>query len=158
MIRRGRWTHEHADGVVVFMIGMRVNRPWRPDLWLPVFAAMPPMLSELYRDPSSGFLGHRTLFGAGGPTLVQYWRDVESVYRYASDPAAKHRPAWSSFNRQARTSHGAVGIWHETYVVPRGHHETVYVDMPPTGLAKATGAVQVTGHSDSARQRLRAAD
>src|SRR5680860_342275 len=134
MIQRGRWTHEHDSGVVVFMIGMRVNRLWRPDLWLPVFAAMGPMLAKLYRDPSSGFLGHRTLVGAGGPTLVQYWRDVESVYRYASDTAAKYRPAWTSFNRRARTSRGAVGIWHETYVVPSGHHETVYVDMPPTGL------------------------
>ena len=43
--------------LVVFLIGMRINQPWRPDLWLPVFQAMPAMLAELSRDPDSGLAG-----------------------------------------------------------------------------------------------------
>ncbi len=47
VIESGRMTHDHDGELVVFLIGMRINRWWRPDLWLPVFNAMPPMLAEL---------------------------------------------------------------------------------------------------------------
>src|SRR6185503_1155154 len=48
----------HLEGdFVVFLIGMRINRPWRPHKWLPVLTAMRPMIRELERDPDSGFLG-----------------------------------------------------------------------------------------------------
>lgn len=155
-LQTGRWTHAHDGEVVVFLIGMRVNRPWRPDLWLPVFLAMPRMLVELHREPSRGFLGATTLVGAGGPTVVQHWRSAEDLHAYAADPAGAHRPAWTAFNRRARGARGAVGIWHETYVVPAGHHESVYVDMPLTGLAAVTAPAAVTQRSGTARQRLSA--
>lgn len=35
----GRMTHRHDGELVVFLIGMRVNRWYRPDLWLPVSGA-----------------------------------------------------------------------------------------------------------------------
>ncbi|GAA1429927.1 DUF4188 domain-containing protein [Microlunatus lacustris] len=151
-IRTGRTTHEHEGELVVFLIGMRVNRPWRPDLWMPVFAAMPRMLAELSRDRDSGLLGHRVLLGVGGPTVVQYWSSVEKLYAYASQPDAEHRPAWSAFNRRARAAPGAVGIWHETYLVDRA--ESMYVGMPATGLAAATAAVAVDRRGDRAVDRL----
>ncbi len=156
MARRqaGRWTHAHDGGIVVFLIGMRVNRPWRPDLWLPVFTAMPRMLAELQREPARGLLGAQLLLGGGGPSLVQHWSSTEALYAYAADPSGQHRPAWTAFNRRARAAHGAVGIWHETYAVPAGGLESVYVDMPVTGLAAATGSVPVTSRSETARQRL----
>lgn len=148
----GRTTHEHDGELVVFLIGMRVNQPWRPDLWMPVFAAMPRMLAELSRDRDSGLLGHRLLVGAGGPTVVQYWSSAEKLYAYASRPDAEHRPAWSAFNRRARAVPGAVGIWHETYLVDRA--ESVYVGMPATGLAAATAAVPVGRRGERAVDRL----
>lgn len=37
---------------------------------------------------------------------------------------------------------GAVGIWHETYAVQAGAHESLYVGMPPTGLGKAFGLTE----------------
>ena len=114
-IARGRGTHAHEGDRTVFLIGRRINRVGRPDAWLPVLAAMGPMLAELARDPDSGFLGHRMALGGRGPVLVQYWRGVEDVYRYATDSAARHRPAWTAFNRRARRVPGAVGVWHETY-------------------------------------------
>ena len=70
---------------------------------------------------------------------VQYWRDAESIYAYAGDPDRRHRPAWTAFYRRSRRATRAVGIWHETYAVPAGAHESVYVGMPPTGLGKAFG-------------------
>lgn len=153
-LQEGRWTHAHDGGIVVFLIGMRVNRPWRPDLWVPAFTAMPRMLAELQREPARGLLGAQLLLGSGGPSLVQHWRSTDELYAYAADPAGEHRPAWTAFNRRARAARGAVGIWHETYAVPAGGLESIYVDMPVTGLAAATGAAPVTARSQTARQRL----
>jgi hypothetical protein len=142
---------------------MRVNRWWRVDQWLPAAAAMPKMIRELYaakaaaeqgqgRDP--GFLGHRLLIGGRGPTVVQYWRTVGDIYSYAASADREHRPAWTAFNARARRSPGAVGIWHETYAVPAGGHESIYVAMPPTGLAAATAVVPVASRGETARERL----
>jgi hypothetical protein len=53
-----RVTAEIEGDFVVFLIGMRINKPWRPDKWLPAFLAMPRMLKELAGRPDSGYLGH----------------------------------------------------------------------------------------------------
>ncbi|GAB3914214.1 hypothetical protein GCM10011575_18220 [Microlunatus endophyticus] len=163
-INTGRMTHDYAiseDGVtegntdrdlVVFLIGMTINRWWRPDRWLPVFAAMPRMLRELSQDKESGLLGYRLIFDLRGPWLVQYWSSLDKLYAYASDPAATHRPAWAAYNRNARKAGGVVGVWHETFQVE--HAESIYVNTPLQGLAKATGIKPVTGRLNTARQRI----
>jgi len=153
-INEQRMTHQHEGELVVFLIGMRINKPWRPDLWFPVFTAMPSMIAELAQDPESGFLGYRLIFSPRGPWLVQYWSSQAKLYAYASDLDARHRPAWTAFNKRARRVPGAVGIWHETYVVERA--ESIYVGMPPTGLGKATNLVPVGRRTDRAAERLAA--
>lgn len=147
-----RMTHRHEGSLVVFHIGMTINRWSRPDRWWPVFAAMPGMLAELAKDPESGLLGSRLLFGRRGPTLIQYWASTDKLYAYAAEPSARHRPAWAAFNKRARTAGGAVGIWHETYVVDRA--ESIYVGTPTMGLARATESVPVGPRGDRATQRL----
>jgi Domain of unknown function (DUF4188) len=147
-----RMTHDHDGDLVVFLIGMRINKLWRPDLWLPTFLAMGPMLAELSKDKDSGLLGYRATFGPGGPLLVQYWSSHEKLYAYASDRDAGHRPAWAAFNRRARKAPGAVGIWHETYVVERA--ESIYSGMPVSGLGAATSAVPVARRGEKAAERL----
>jgi hypothetical protein len=148
----GRMTHNYDGDLVVFLIGMRINKPWRLDLWLPVFTAMPAMLAELSKDKDSGLLGYRLTFGAGGPLLVQYWNSHEKLYQYASNRDAAHRPAWAAFNRRARKAPGAVGVWHETYVVERA--ESIYAGMPVSGLAAATSSVPVGRRGETAAERL----
>ncbi|MFE1292421.1 DUF4188 domain-containing protein [Streptomyces sp. NPDC058751] len=145
-----------AEGdVVVFLIGMRINR-WRAVRhWFPALKAMPRMLRELSRDGDSGLLGHRGL--GGGPrvfTIAQYWESREKLLAYASDRSGEHHPAWAAFNRRLRNSKGSVGVWHETYIVPAGSYESVYVDMPPTGLGAAWGVEPVGRRGDRAAQRL----
>jgi Monooxygenase af470-like len=161
-IQPARMTHEHDGPIGVFLIGMRFNQLRRPDQWVPVFLAMPKMLAELYRNKAAaargevedlGFLGARTLFGGKGVTVVQYWRSVEDVYRYASAPDHEHRPAWTAFNTRARKAKGVVGIWHETYAVPAAAHESVYVGMPVMGIAEATTSVPVPRRKRYARLR-----
>ena len=148
----GRMTHDYDGDLAVFLIGMRINKPWRLDLWLPVFTAMPAMLAELSKDKQSGLLGYRLTFGAGGPLLVQYWNSHEKLYQYASNRDAAHRPAWAAFNRRARKAPGAVGVWHETYVVERA--ESIYAGMPVSGLAAATSSVPVGRRGETAAERL----
>ena len=48
----------------------------------------------------------------------------------------------TAFYRRSRRATGAVGIRHETYAVPAGGHESLYVGMPPTGLGKAFGLTE----------------
>ena len=141
------------DGeVVVFLIGMRINRLWKIHKWWPVAFAMPRMLRELAADGASGFLGVESWFG--NPTImVQYWRSFDDLERYAKDAARLHRPAWAAFNR-AIASNGDVGIWHEAYRVRQGDYECVYNNMPPFGLARATQTVPAQGRLESARGRM----
>jgi len=148
-----RTTHQPTDEIAVFLIGMRFNKPWRPDAWLPAFLAMPRMLRELSQDPDAGLLGFRLLRGERGVTVVQYWRDVASIYAYANDSEREHRPAWAAFYRAAKRVPGAVGIWHETFEVARA--ESLYAAMPPTGLARAVGVIPVTARNRTAGARMR---
>ena len=153
---RGRFTADVDGEVVVFLIGMRVNKPWKVRAWWPVFTSFPRMLRELYTDPSTGFLGYTGGVRGRGSIAVTYWRDLDSLMAYAHSSSNEHRPAWAAFNRLSRQSQGVVGIWHETYVVPPGGHESLYVGMPSLGLPKAVGTVEVTGARDSQRARLAA--
>lgn len=152
-VHRGRQTAAYDGDVVVFLIGMRVNKPWRLRAWWPVFTAMPQMLRELSRDPESGLLGYRILLAPRGPTLVQYWSSAEKLQAFAGDAARTHRPAWVDFFRDS-FSDGAVGIWHETYVVPAGAHESVYTNMPTIGLGAVGDVVPVSRRGESAGERL----
>ncbi|WP_424892901.1 DUF4188 domain-containing protein [Streptomyces sp. XH2] len=154
----GRVTAAAEGDVVVFLIGMRINR-WRAVRhWMPAFLAMPRMLKELSRDENSGLLGHRLL--SGGPRdfgVVQYWESREKLLAYAADRSKEHHPAWAAFNRRARGSEGKVGIWHETYVVPAGSYESIYSGMPEHGLGKAYGVEPVARRGERAAERLASA-
>ena len=154
-INEGRWTDAgREEGFVVFLIGARVNRLRAVRSWGPVFAAMPRMLAELQKDPDLGLLGVTSCVHGRGALAVQYWRDLESLLAYAQAGEHEHRPAWREFNRRVRDARGAVGIWHETFVVPAGAHESIYVDMPSQGLPRALGAEPVDGRRNGSRDRL----
>jgi hypothetical protein len=153
-MQAGRWTHDHDGGVVVFLIGARINKPLAVRRWWPVISAMPRMLRELQEDPALGLLGVTSTVQGRGSLMVQYWRDLDSLLAFSHDPAHAHRPAWREFNRNARDAGGVVGIWHETFVVPPGGHESVYVNMPEQGLPRALGSVPVTGARTTARARM----
>jgi hypothetical protein len=148
----GRFTARLEGPFVVFLIGMRVNRVL--DLrWLRVAQAMPPMLDELRRNPELGLLHAEIFLYWRGVATVQYWRSFEQLHAYAHAREAKHLPAWAEFNRRVGTD-GSVGIWHETYLVADGQHESIYANMPRFGLASAAEHVAVTGRLDGARARL----
>ncbi len=138
---------------VVFLIGMRVNNWWKFNKWFPIAMAMPKMIRELYANPESGFLGVQ-MAGFSNPSLmVQYWRSFEHLEKYARNPDQTHFPAWVDFNKRVRKN-GEVGIWHETYLVKAGNYETIYNNMPPLGLGKASTLIPASGKYESAKGRL----
>ena len=145
-----RMTAEMEGDFVVFLIGMRINKPWKIHKWLPVFLAMPRMLKELEAHPESGFLGHIPSFGV----IVQYLRSFDHLEAYARSKDKKHWPAWMDFNKRIGDSRGDVGIWHETYQARSGEYETVYSGMPPFGLGKVGKLISASGRRESARERF----
>jgi hypothetical protein len=154
-VQVGPVTAAARGDVVVFLIGMRVNKLWALRSWLPVLTAMPRMLRELSKDPASGLLGFRVLVGGiRDISVVQYWESEKQLFAYASAPDKEHRPAWAAYHRRARNSGAAAGIWHETYSVPAGRYETIYGSMPPYGLGAVYGTEPVSKRGVRAAERM----
>jgi hypothetical protein len=149
----GRTTAAIEGEFVVFVIGMRINRPWKITKWLPVFLAMPRMLRELATSPDSGFLGYTS--GPIPTVMIQYWRSFDALEAYARAHDREHWPAWVAFNKRVGAASGDVGIWHETYRIAPGNWETIYAGMPPIGLGAASSLVPLRGGRDRSRGRLR---
>jgi hypothetical protein len=152
----GRYTADLDGDFVVFLIGMRINKPWDVRGWWPTFVAMRPMIKELEAKPELGLLRVQ-LAWIVGPSVVQYWRSFEQLDRYARNADMTHLPAWQEWNRTARVS-GAVGIWHETYKVHANEYEAIYGNMIRTGLALAGDHVPVTAKGRSAAKRIGATE
>lgn len=110
MIHAQRMTAQIDGDFVVFLIGMRINKPWLLHKWWPVAAAMPRMLAELKSQPERGLL-HAELWFSRTVIGVQYWRSMDQLLAYAKDRQSAHLPAWAAFNK-AVGSDGTVGIWH----------------------------------------------
>jgi len=153
-IIRERVTAQCDEPFVVFLIGMRINKPWKVHKWLPVAMAMGRMIRELSTQPESDLL-HVESWAGRTTIMVQYWRSFDALERYAKNQSDAHLPAWRAFNQKV-ASNGDVGIWHETYTVNPGQFECVYNNMPRFGLAAATNVVPASGKRSGARGRLTA--
>jgi hypothetical protein len=151
-----RMTAELDGDFVVFLLGLRINRPGKIHRWLPAARSMLPMLQELTAKPELGMLGHHLQLGFPMIISLQYWRSFEQLTAYAINRDAAHLPAWRTFNRAVGSS-GDVGIWHETYFVSAGAYERVYHNMPPFGLGVAGQLPPATGRRASAAGRMQPA-
>ncbi|HTK06079.1 MAG TPA: DUF4188 domain-containing protein [Ktedonobacteraceae bacterium] len=154
-IIKERVTVDNKDEIVVFLIGMRVNKVWKLNKWLPVAMAMPRMIRELLAQPELGLLHAQTTLNFPTTIMIQYWRSYEQLATYAANRNAAHLPAWRDFNRRV-ASNGDVGIWHETYRVPAGQYEAIYNNMPPFGLGTIYPLIPATGPRESSVARMAA--
>ncbi len=127
---------------VVFLVGLRINKVWRPDRWWSSLMAGKAMNDALVNDPASGMLNSRLVITGRGPMFIQLWRSFTDLERYAHAPEGLHQAVWKKFYKAVGRS-GEVGLWHETYQVPAGGYEAMYVNMPPVGLAAAGEQVPV---------------
>ncbi len=151
-VNAGRFSADIEGDFVVFLIGLRVNHPLKVGKWLPVARAMPRMLKVIGEHPELGCLGAEQWFGRT-TILLQYWRDFESLNRFARDKELPHLEPWRRFNRAVSDS-GDVGIWHETFKVRSGEYEAIYGNMPTFGLARATTLVPVGRKAQAAAARI----
>lgn len=153
MINAARLAPDVDKEFVLFLIGMRVNKPWKIHKWLPISRAMPAMIRELSEQPTLGLLHARAHFGLRNAMVVQYWESWEKLNEYANAGDKKHRPAWTEFFQKVGMS-GDVGIWHETYLVKPGQVEAVYGNMPAFGLGNVFDLVPAEGPMNKASKRL----
>ena len=155
MIHRERLCASLEGDFVVFLIGMRINKPWLLHKWWPVASAMPRMLRELHQKPELGLM-HSEMWFSRTTLMLQYWRSMDQLLAYAKHRDQQHLPAWAAFNKAVGTD-GTVGIWHETYAIQPGSAESVYVNMPAFGLGCTGKLIPAKGPWASAKQRLAAA-
>lgn len=151
-VQPGRYTAAIDGDFVVFIIGMRFNKPWKVWKWWQVFTAMPKMLATLGQHPELGMLHAESSIAFRHTVLISYWRSFDDLERFARTPDP-HFDAWRRFNRDIGAS-GDVGVYHETYRVHAGDHESIYANMPEMGLAKAGRSVPVGARTEAARERL----
>ena len=157
-ITKARMAPQVDGDFVVFLIGMRVNKPWKLHKWLPVFMAMPRMLRELSQHPEMGLMGYRQLLGNPlAPMVLQYWRSFEELEAFSRGKDNSHFPAWVKFNKSVGSG-GDVGIWHETYRVRAGEYEGVYNNMPAVGLGKVGRLIPASGRHATAPGRMGVTD
>jgi hypothetical protein len=105
MIYKDRMTARMDGDFVVFLIGMRINKPLAVHKYLPVLNAMPKMLTELYTKPELGLIHHEMWFSRT-IILVQYWRSMEQLIDYAKNKDSAHLPAWQAFNKAVVLAYG----------------------------------------------------
>ncbi len=151
MINAGRHTARIEGDFVVFLIGARLNRLRAANRMRRVGSQMTRMQRTLAEHPELGCLHTQNWFGRTTLAL-QYWRDFDSLERFARDKDLPHLEPWREFNRLVRDSQD-IGIWHETYQVSAASFEAMYVDMPTFGLAAAADLDPV-GRASTAARRL----
>ncbi|QIM20404.1 DUF4188 domain-containing protein [Phycicoccus sp. HDW14] len=161
-----RVTHAYDGPLTVFLIGLRVHKPWKWRIVQQAGAAMPRMITELERnkaaaargeEESLGYLGSRSTVHLMATTMIQYWSSTEQLYAYANAADHTHRPAWTEFYKVAKDDPSAVTIWHETYSLADHGAESIYSGPKPFGLASVAGVIPVRRRGESARQRMGAA-
>lgn len=132
--------------LVVIYLGMRVNRltGWKTLL------GFGPKISAAVKEQPDGLLLHESIiYGWRHIGMRQYWRDFDSLERWAR--SAPHREWWQTFIRNT----GGTGFWHETYFI-RGGMESVYLDMDrPVGFLRFAPTQPARGAMFTARRRLR---
>jgi len=129
-----------AKGVTVLLIGAGANHPL--GLFAPGLKELGDyfngMLEELDEKADEfGFLGSSTWIGnaktsANSFLNVMYFKTPEDLHRYAH--SEKHMKGWTWWS-QVHAKYPHLSIFHETFAVPEGAYETIYMHMKPTLMA-----------------------
>ncbi|EMR66565.1 hypothetical protein UCREL1_6456 [Eutypa lata UCREL1] len=144
----------HADGtygpkpadepVVVFFVGGQINHP---------LGALAPGVRENQRyfdrigKALENYYDKRGLLGftqwqsstehANNMSMfIMYWKDVESLHSYAHGP--EHMAGLRWWSSVAAKKYPHLSVFHETYSVPKGHFENIYLNCKPLGFGAIT--------------------
>ena len=149
----GRYTAHTDDPVVVFAIGMRINRLWAIHRWLRPTLNTVRMWWHMQRRRPAGYLNGYLFVYQRGVGMMQYWQDFDTLEAFSRDDSQPHLAAWRQLAAQTRSDQ-TFGYWHETYQVASGTSEAIYGSMPRFGLAEATEHVPIVKPTEAARSRL----
>jgi hypothetical protein len=152
-VRPGRFTAATDQSLVVFAIGMRINRRWAIHRWLRPTINTARMWWYLQRHRPAGYRNGYLFVYAWGVGMMQYWSDFDSLETFSHDREQPHLAAWRQLAAQTATD-TTFGYWHETYRVEPGTSEAIYGSMPIFGLAAATEHDAVAAATETARSRI----
>lgn len=142
----GSFSNKPASrSVVVFHVGAQMNHPlgFRAPGAANVGRNFGNLIQELMKNRDEhGLLGIDQWDGSGSTNssstlATMYFKDVESLHKFAHGPL--HRKAWDEFDAK---TYPHIGIYHETFEVPMGSFENVYLNCRPTLLGAASVPVE----------------
>ncbi|PYI03204.1 hypothetical protein BO78DRAFT_375519 [Aspergillus sclerotiicarbonarius CBS 121057] len=151
-----------SEPIVVFLLGARCNHPL--GLLAPGISDLgdsaSKMMDAMRAEPVKyGLLGTSQWLKMDSPAgneflTIFYLRSYEALHRFAHDEEHMNGMRW--WCRIAK-DHPHLAIYHETYLVPRGQWENIYINMHPTGLADTwfPGPNEGEGNPESVQQWVR---
>ena len=141
----GHYGNKPADSdIVVFLIGTRYNHPMAllASGVKELVGFFPKMVEELEAHAEEfGFLGMTSWLNSSDRAtgseimMVCYFRTTEGLHAFAHSPF--HRTAWSWWTHNTK-KYPHLSIFHETYQVPKGNWESVYVNSHASGINTTT--------------------
>ncbi|ERS96229.1 hypothetical protein HMPREF1624_07138 [Sporothrix schenckii ATCC 58251] len=168
------------ESVVVFHFGARFNHP------LGVLAPGAQAMTRHFRATLAALERERTVYGLlggdlfrGGAAartshdtlfLVLYFRDVHGLQRFAASAVHREALAWltgrtatvAGDSRRSSSSgrYPHLSAFHETFVVPAGHYESLYINTAPILLGNThtekTGEAGEAGEAGEGEDSQRA--
>ncbi|PWY70799.1 hypothetical protein BO94DRAFT_266091 [Aspergillus sclerotioniger CBS 115572] len=139
-----------SEDIVVFLLGARCNHP------LGMFAPGMKYLGDSAGQMMEAMRANPVKYGLLGTThwlrqegneflTIFYLRSYDALHRFAHDEEHMEGVRW--WSRVAK-EHPHLAIYHETYRVPRGHWENIYINTQPTGLANTWFPVRDDGKAN----------
>ena len=129
-----------------------VARRWMAVPWIHSTSQATTRWSNQPGAKEAGLL-HSDMFTAGWKhvCILQYWRDFESVHAWSHMPP--HSEWWRGINARIR-SRQDVGVYHETFLVPRERYESIFIQCPRIGVSAFGNLAPPTGRATTSRDRL----
>jgi hypothetical protein len=93
----------------------------------------------------------RFQLGRGHLGLLQYWQSFDHLEAWTRRPP--HSAWWGEAVERIRTR-GDLGVYHETFLIPRDRVESVALECSPAGLARFGVAGEAVGPMTTSRGRL----
>ncbi|MDI1492628.1 MAG: hypothetical protein OHK93_004410 [Ramalina farinacea] len=156
-VRHGKWSasipnedgtlpEKHAaNGVVCFVVGSQFNHP--AGIFAPGVKQLGDYFNSMWDDAEAdpehwGYLSRTpSLYSSSsapspdrrGNYLVtlSYWKSLDHLRLFATHSIHADGRAWWE---KTRSHWPHLGIFHETYVIPPGHYETIYENFVPFGM------------------------
>jgi hypothetical protein len=83
--------------------------------------------------------------------VLQYWRSFGALEAWSHQ--SPHADWWRSLNDRLRRTED-VGVYHETFLVPRAYYESIFVNCPRVAGSAFGVLAPATGRMTTSRDRL----